>query len=181
MKKNLKIIKIPLILLIILIALVLILSICIEIKKKEYKNTKPSDYNEVMEDIKILKFKNSEVLKDLKGELPVSTVTSKLKKIFCEDIPKTIKNTTTFSDEKVVAYYNKNKENILTNIRIKNEDSFLNMIKEFKDIGVDLEKEYDYIEFNKDEVINCKIVYTNGEKVEFRITGDYANAIYLEF
>ena len=185
MKKKQKIIKSIIVISIVLIILLIILNNAefLEkiLNKHEYENIPPSDYQQFMESTKNLKFKNISVLQNLQGELPVSSVTTKLKDVFCEKIPKIIEDTKSLSEIEIDNYYKENEISIRVNLRIDNIESFRNMLEKFNKISSDLNEDYDYIEFSKDGSIFAKIVYINEDKIEFELKGKNANNISLEF
>lgn len=191
-KKDDKKIKL-LILILILLVLVFIIKFAISYienydeAKKEQENygyeTMPvyqtTEENYVPE--KTIKYSNIRVLKDLKGELPSSTVITKVRTVFVEEIPPVIKEVGTYSSAKLKSYYAENKNDIRENLRIDNEESFLNMVEKFSKITCDLQKDFAACEFTNDENLGLKFSYENGEVIECKIVGENSNTITFDF
>lgn len=128
-----------------------------------------------------ISFKNMEILKSFKGELPVSTITKKIKSVFIDTIPEVITETADMDEETLKQYYSENVKYIRTRLRINNEESFLNMISKFREINCDLENDYDMCEFSSTEYVSFKFIYTNGQYITCNISGENVKTFYLEF
>lgn len=187
MRKNQK--RLLIILLILLVLLVLLVVI---VNKISNMNKARLDYGyEVMgvkKDPEIEKkldksiaYKNISVLQELDGELPVSTVTNKIKQTFLTYIPDTIDDTRNMTKEELISYFDNNKIEIRKNLKIDNEDSFLNMIENFRQLNSDLKTEYESCSFSRDENIKLEFSYTNGETIECEVIGTNANTIMFQF
>lgn len=136
---------------------------------------------ENIEENKKIKFENTTILKELKGQLQITTVTEKVEKAFLEYIPKMLDKTEDMSDDKLSKYYNDNSLEIRYNLYIDNEKSFLNMIEKFENVTSNLTKDYKCCEFSDDDELKLVFSYENGETVECKITGENANTIIFEF
>lgn len=149
--------------------------------KDGYSNWGISEDPQEIKDENGIEFKNSIVLKELKGELQISTVTEKVEKAFLESIPKVLEETEDMSDYKLSKYYNDNSLEIRYNLYIDNEKSFLNMVEKFRNVTSNLTKDYESCKFLDEDVLKLVFSYKNGEKVECNITGDNANTVIFEF
>lgn len=186
MKKITKIMKILLIILITLILALIILNNMDFIKniarKTDYEIMKPEDYEEEMSKIKSLSYKNTEILKYFKGDLPVGTITSQLTKIVCDRWPKLLLEVDSLSQDEIKEYYLENENSILVNYRVDDLEIFMKLLKQIRDIDCSLEDDCKYMEFLEGE--NCvvvKVVYQNGQNITFKLKGEFANRILIEF
>ena len=128
-----------------------------------------------------ISLKNIDVLEKFSGELPVSTVTKKIKKIFLESIPDTLNQTQNMSEADLKKYYAENSKEIKEDLRINNEECFLNMIKNIKEINCDLKNDSETCEFISNEEISFKYTYSNGQSITCVINGRDSNQFFLEF
>lgn len=131
---------------------------------------------------KTLAFEGITVLQKLKGQLPVSTATSSIKKIFIEEIPKVFEECKDYDELKLKEYYNSNYNKIKSDLKIDTEESFVNMITKIKEINCNLQNDYDKCAFyEEEERIFVKFSYTNSQVIELYIKGNDAITFKLEF
>ena len=142
-----------------------------------YEN--PNDEKYVEE--KTIKNSNISVLQDLKGGMPTSTVISKVKSVFVDELPKVLDEIKGFNDSKLKEYYAKNETNIRTVLRIDTEESFLNMAKEYSAMTSDFKTDYKACDFINEDGLGFTFSYENGEEVKCKIIGENANTVMFEF
>ena len=187
-KKNNKRIKL-IIVLVIILAIILLLKYCVENRVFDRRHSEFEIFNsyqgnpnkiELREELKI-DYKNIDVLSGLNGELPVSTVTKKINEIFLINIPKYMEETKDMNDEQLSNYFNNNKNQILKELRIDNEKSFINMINVFTDIDMDKSNDDLTCRFLKGSYIRVEFTYGIDKIIEFKLKGNNAEEIIFEF
>ena len=142
-----------------------------------YENPEDEEYVEE----KTIKNSNISVLQDLKGGLPTSTVISKVKTVFVDNIPKVVEEIKGLNESKLKEYYAKNETSIKTNLRIDTEDSFINMAKKFSTMTSNLKTDYKACDFTSEDGLGFTFSYENGEEVKCKIIGENANTVMFEF
>ena len=184
--------KIKTLLFFLIIVLVIITIVYIWIKEEVFSKIARDNYqyeimgvykdpNVQIED-KTLGFEGITVLQKLDGQLPVSTTTSTIKKIFIEEIPVIFEYCKELDDIKLKEYYVSNSGNIEENLRIDTETSFINMINMIKNIKCNIREDYEKCSFfEKEGKIFVNFSYINNQIVEFYIKGNDAYTFNLEF
>ena len=131
---------------------------------------------------KDIRFINVEILMNFEGELPVSTITKKIKQILLEKIPNYIEKTNSFTQEELENYYNNNPRQIAIDLNIIEKESFINMITGIRNVKSDLKTEFVKCEFIKElEKVLVKFTYLNNEVIEFDIEGNSSKNFSLNF
>ena len=173
--------KIKTLLVFLIIVLVIITIVYIWIKEEVFSKIARDNYqyeimgvykdpNVQIED-KTLGFEGITVLQKLDGQLPVSTTTSTIKKIFIEEIPVIFEYCKELDDIKIEE-----------NLRIDTETSFINMINMIKNIKCNIREDYEKCSFfEKEGKIFVNFSYINNQIVEFYIKGNDAYTFNLEF
>lgn len=194
-KKNNNIILIALVILFVILAILFIVQYIlektsnvdpVEKAKQDYGYETMGVYKDPqveaeLESVKNLQYENIMILRELKGELPTSTVVNKVKKAFVEAIPEVLEETEDMSEQELIKYYTDNEFDIQNDIRIDNQKSFLNMISKFKTLTCDVSKDYDTCRFSEGDTLTLTLSYENGETIECKILGEIANTIIFEF
>lgn len=187
MKNKKRILLILIILVIILILTLVFIKIynTQEMAQKRYGYEIQAIYKDENEEIieeKNIRFINVEALMGFKGELPVSTMTKRIKQVFLEKIPDYIEKTKNFTAEEIATYYDNNPRQIAIDLNIIEKESFINMIEGIMSVKSDLKTEFETCEFQKGtENVFVKFTYLNNEVIEFEIVGNSSKNFSLNF
>lgn len=129
-----------------------------------------------------IQFSGVSVFLDYNGTLPVSSVTSELKTILKEKIPKYVAEIGNYTNEQLEEYFEKNEAEILEDLHIDNVESLENMIKFYVNLASGVTDEYATCGFtDNDEYITMTLTYASDIIIECDIYGSSANNFTLEF
>lgn len=185
--KKIKLLILIFILLVVLFVLIGLISYlenydpAVEAQKDYGYESQPVAKEEEYVEPKTLRIANSEVLQNLKGGLPVTTVTSKVKYVFTEAIPAVMKDIKGLKEAELKKYYADNKVNIKVNLKIDSEENFLNFAKKCSKITCDFAKDYKSCEFTNNDGLGLIFSYENGETIECKLVGENVNTLMYEF
>lgn len=152
-----------------------------EMKDYGYENLGISQDPQSDQEEKQIEFTNITVLKELKGNLQISTVMEKVEKTFIEGIPEILEETEDMSKAELLAYYADNSLLIKDNLNVDNEASFLNMIEKFSNLKCNVSVDYKSCEFLDDGNLKLVFSYENQETIKCNLVGEHANLIMFEF
>jgi flagellar basal body-associated protein FliL len=140
---------------------------------------RPEDY--VEPENNEIKFTNIELLGEFKGNLPVSSGITELREVFTERVPYYLNLTKDMNQDALIKYYNDNVEKISNDLHVETSDSFLNMIKEFKEIDCDIATNIKQCNLSDSDKIDITIEFNNDKKVTCKMTGNYISTFKLEY